>query len=68
MILKELSEAIGISGREEAVRRVILQAIEGHAQDITIDPLGSVTARKPRQRPARRVCCWRLIWMKSASW
>ncbi|MDL5054072.1 M20/M25/M40 family metallo-hydrolase [Oscillatoria laete-virens NRMC-F 0139] len=51
MILKELSEAIGISGREEAVRRVILQAIEGHAQDITIDPLGSVTARKPASAP-----------------
>lgn len=47
MILKELSEAVGVSGKEDAVRKVILNAIKDHAQDIRIDPLGSVTALKP---------------------
>jgi endoglucanase len=46
MILKELSEAVGVSGDEGPVRKIILKAIEGHAQDIHIDALGSVTARK----------------------
>lgn len=46
MILKELSEAVGVSGHEDAVRKVILKAIAGHATDIRIDPMGSVTAFK----------------------
>lgn len=46
MLLKELSEAIGISGKEDAVRKIVLGAIKDHAQDIRIDPMGSVTARK----------------------
>ncbi|MBZ0294388.1 MAG: M42 family metallopeptidase [Anaerolineae bacterium] len=46
MLLKELSEAVGVSGKEEAVRKVILSAIEGHVSDIRIDPLGSITAIK----------------------
>ena len=54
MILRELSEAVGISGKEDAVRKVILNAIDGHATQIRIDPLGSVTAFKKgtgRNRP-----------------
>ncbi|HEX2623051.1 MAG TPA: M42 family metallopeptidase [Phototrophicaceae bacterium] len=47
MMLKELSEAVGVSGQEEAVRQIILKAIEGHAEQIRIDPMGSVTAFKP---------------------
>jgi endoglucanase len=45
-LLKSLSEAHGISGKEDAVRKVILEAIDGHAEDIRIDPLGSITALK----------------------
>ncbi|MDX2160409.1 MAG: M20/M25/M40 family metallo-hydrolase [bacterium] len=44
--LKELSETIGLSGNEDAVRAVVLRAIEGHADSIRIDPMGSVTAIK----------------------
>lgn len=47
MILKELSEAVGVSGKEDAVRDIILREITGHAEDILIDSMGSVTARKP---------------------
>jgi len=46
MILRELSEASGVSGNEDAVRKIILKAIERHAEDIKIDALGSVTALK----------------------
>src|SRR4051794_9058397 len=46
VILKELSEAVGVSGKEDAVRKVILKAIEGHADDIRIDAMGSITAIK----------------------
>jgi endoglucanase len=43
-LLKQLSEAHGISGKEDAVRAIILEQIEGVAEDIRIDPLGSITA------------------------
>ncbi len=45
-ILKKLSEAFGVSGKEDAVRKIILEAIDGHAESIRIDPMGSVTAIK----------------------
>lgn len=46
MILKELSEAVGVSGQEDAVRNIILKAIDGYADSIRIDPVGNVTAVK----------------------
>jgi putative aminopeptidase FrvX len=46
MLLQQLSEAIGVSGKEEAVRKVVLEAIDGHAENIRIDPMGSITAVK----------------------
>jgi endoglucanase len=51
MILQELSEAIGVSGQEEAVRKIILNAIDDHAENIRIDSLGSVTAVRPGTAP-----------------
>jgi endoglucanase len=44
MLLQQLSEAIGVSGKEEAVRKVVLDAIDGHVENIRIDPMGSITA------------------------
>ena len=46
MILKQLSEAVGVSGKEDAVRDIILPAIRDHVTDIRIDPLGGVSALK----------------------
>lgn len=46
MYLKDLSEAIGVSGDESAVRQIVLDAIKDHVTDIRIDPMGSVTALK----------------------
>ncbi|MBC8100795.1 MAG: M42 family peptidase, partial [Armatimonadetes bacterium] len=53
--LQPLSEAVGVSGQEDAVRAVILNAIQGHADDIRIDPMGSVTAHKPGMGAAPRL-------------
>ncbi len=49
--LKNLSEAIALSGKEDAVRAIVLDAIAPHAENITIDPLGSVTAIKRGTEP-----------------
>lgn len=46
MYLKELSEAVGVSGSEDAVRRIVLDAIGEHVTNVRIDPMGSVTALK----------------------
>jgi putative aminopeptidase FrvX len=51
MMLKELSDAFGVSGAEEEVRGVILKAIQGHVEDIRIDPLGNVLAVKRGRNP-----------------
>ena len=51
MLLKELSEAIGVSGAEEDVRAVILDAIKDHVEDIRIDPMGNVLAVKRGSGP-----------------
>ena len=44
--LQELSEALGVSGHEDSVRKIILRAIDGHVQDIRIDAVGTLTCFK----------------------
>ncbi len=57
MLIKELSEAMGVSGAEDEVRAIILKAIKDHVEDIRIDPLGNVLAvkrgRHPHENPLR---------------
>ncbi|MCS6834912.1 MAG: M42 family metallopeptidase [Anaerolineae bacterium] len=45
MYLRELSQAVGVSGDEGAVRDLIVDAIRDHVTDLHIDALGSLTAR-----------------------
>ncbi|MFN4242768.1 MAG: M42 family metallopeptidase [Tepidisphaerales bacterium] len=45
-LLKALTEAPGVPGREERVRELILKECEGLFDAVTVDPLGSVIARK----------------------
>ncbi len=42
--LEQLSNAVGVSGKEDAVRDIVLNAIANHVTDIRIDGLGGVTA------------------------
>ncbi len=44
MLLKELSEARGVSGDEGAVREIIIKAIRNHVSELHIDSMGSITA------------------------
>ncbi len=46
MNLQALSEAVGVSGSEDAVRKIVLEAIDGHVSDVKINALGGVTALK----------------------
>ncbi|MGJ3239637.1 MAG: M42 family metallopeptidase [Anaerolineae bacterium] len=46
MLLEQLSNAVGVSGEENAVRKIILDAINNHVTDIEIDAIGNLTARK----------------------
>ncbi len=45
-ILKQLSEAMGVSGDEKEVRRAILDLVRPHADDIQTDPLGNLLVTK----------------------
>ena len=44
MLLEELSNAIGVSGDEEEVRKIVMSAIGDHVTDMTVDNIGNVTA------------------------
>ena len=45
-LLRQLSNAVAVSGDEGAVRRLILEAIQGHVDDVKVDALGNVLAVK----------------------
>jgi putative aminopeptidase FrvX len=46
MILKELSEAIGPSGKEQEVRAVLREALQDHVDRMWVDALGNLHAEK----------------------
>lgn len=53
-LLEKLSNACAVSGDEGEVRKLVLEEIKGHADDIRTDALGNVLAIKrgaPRNRP-----------------
>ncbi|MDR3085012.1 MAG: M42 family metallopeptidase [Christensenellaceae bacterium] len=53
MRLKELCELRGVSGDEGAVRAFILKELEGLADEVTVDALGSVIAVKRAKEGAK---------------
>jgi endoglucanase len=44
LILKELSEAVGISGNEDAVRKIIADAVRDHVDELHTDTIGNLFA------------------------
>ena len=46
MILRELSEAVGVSGDERKVRAIVLDAVREHVDEVTVDAMGNVLALK----------------------
>ena len=60
MILKALSEAVGVSGDEGNVRAVVMDAIREHVDEVKVDAMGNVLVSKhgsgrssSEQRPLR---------------
>jgi len=49
-LLKKLSEARGVSGNEEAVRQVILEAVREHIDGYRVDALGNLICYKKARR------------------
>lgn len=45
-LLKRLSEAPGVPGREEAVRALVREALQGHVDELEVDRLGNIIAHK----------------------
>ncbi|HDN80726.1 MAG TPA: M42 family peptidase, partial [Chloroflexi bacterium] len=46
MLLKQLSEAIGVSGCEDEVRRIIRENVEPYVDEISVDSLGNLITYK----------------------
>lgn len=46
MWLKKLSEAMGVSGHEDEVRRIIIDAIVGQVDEYRVDSIGNIIALK----------------------
>ncbi len=44
--LQELSEAVGVSGDEGAIRKIVLNAIDGHVDQVSTDTMGNIIAIK----------------------
>src|SRR5512143_196164 len=51
--LKRLSNANGVSGDESAVRRIVIELIKDHVDDLRVDTMGNVLAVKRARRTAR---------------
>jgi len=52
VLLKELSEARGVSGNEAAVREIILAAVREHVDECHVDALGNLICLKKARRAA----------------
>jgi len=50
-LLRKLSEAAGIPGREEDIRAIVREALKGHVDDIEVDRLGNLIAHKKGKGP-----------------
>ena len=52
-LLRELCAARGVSGREDAVRDIVLREISGCADSVEVTPLGNVVAFKKGEKRAK---------------
>ena len=64
--LKHLCSLEGVSGREDAVRRYILQELAASPAPMTVsvDPLGNVIARVEGKSARQAPFCLPPIWMR----
>lgn len=55
MLLKQLTEASGVSGNEKEVRDLIISEIEGHVDNLKIDRLGNIITYKKGKDSSRKI-------------
>lgn len=55
MLLKQLTEASGVSGNEKEVRDLIISEIEGHVDSLKIDRLGNIITYKKGKDSSRKI-------------
>jgi tetrahedral aminopeptidase len=53
-LLRELSEAAGVPGREDNIRAIVMRELKGHVDDISVDTMGNVIALKKGTGRARQ--------------
>ncbi len=53
-LLEKLCSAAGVSGDEGEVRRIVLEAVKPHADEVKVDALGSVLVRREGRGSRRR--------------
>jgi len=53
--LRDLSDAIGVSGFESNIRGLISQKVKGIADEVSVDPLGNLLVTNKGARPKPRV-------------
>lgn len=46
VLLKELSEAAGVPGREDAIREIVIREVKKHVDSVSVDTMGNVIAIK----------------------
>ena len=46
LFLKELTEANGVSGHEEEIRKIMARELKGNVDEILYDKMGSIVGRK----------------------
>ncbi len=52
-LLKELCEALGVSGREDAIRKIVIRELKASCNSVKTDMLGNVIAFKRGKGPAK---------------
>lgn len=55
MLLKKLTEASGVSGNEKEVRNIIINEIENHVDELKVDKLGNIIARKKGKKSSKKL-------------
>jgi len=53
LILQQLSDAMGVSGNEDAVRKIIADAVRSHVDELRSDTIGNLFAVKKARRARR---------------
>lgn len=55
MLLKEIVETISVSGNESKLRKLILNEIKHHANEVKVDKIGNIIAFKKGKRNSKKI-------------